>query len=107
MPVSLSFSYAKLTEAVEIFVNHEDDARQRLLAAEIPLTLISSEDLPEPYNKEWATLWSMLTDRGTSQDFSPFQYTVLQMRKKRAAQFIGEIWNMMAMLDSFIRRGPH
>ena len=104
MPVT--FTYAKLTEAVGVFVTHEDDARRRLLAAELPLSLISSESLPDSFQKEWTDLWSMLTARGACHDFTPFKCTVLRMRKKRAAHIIGEIWNMWAMLEAHVPRGP-
>jgi len=103
----LSFSYAKLTEAVGVFVVHEDDARRRLLSAELPLSLVSSDSLPEPYGKQWCKLWEMLTEKGERHDFTAFKHTVLRMRKKRAAQFIGEIWNMWSMLEPFVQRGPY
>lgn len=102
----LTFSYAKLTEAVGFFVTHEDDARRRLLAAELPLSLVASDGLPEPYAKQWSDLWSMLTARGPCHDFTPFKCTVLRMRKKRAAQFIASIWNMWSMLEAHVPRGP-
>lgn len=102
----LTFTYAKLTEAVGIFVTHEGDARQRLLAAELPLSLVSSESLPEPFAQQWSDLWSMLRAKGTCHEFTPFKCTVLQMRKKRAAQFITSIWNMQSMLEAHVPRGP-
>ena len=107
MPMPLSFTYAKLSEAVEIFVTHEDDARQRLLAAELPLCLVSSESLPNPFDEQWSRLWEMLTEKGKKQDYTAYRYTVIQMRKKRAAQFIAEIWTIKSMLESFVPRGPH
>ncbi len=106
MAMPLTFTYAKLTEAVGVFVTHEEDARRRLLAAELPLSLVSSDSLPEPYAKQWSELWFMLTAKGACHDFTPFKCTVLHMRKKRAAQFIGEIWNLWSMLDAHIPRGP-
>lgn len=48
----------------------------------------------------------MLRAKGPCHDFTPFKCTVLHMRKKRAAQFIGEIWNMWSMLEAHVPRGP-
>ena len=107
MAMPLSLSYAKMTEAIDVFVTHEGDARRRLLAAEISLSLVSSDSLPEPYAKEWSELWTLLTAKGACQDFTPFQCTVQRLRKKRAAQFIGAIWNIWVMLESHVPRGPY
>lgn len=102
MPIPLAYTYSKLSEAVGVFITHEDDARRRLLAAELPLSQVTADSLPPPFDGQWTALWALLTAKGPCNDFTAFKCTVLDMRKKRAAMFIEEIWTMKAMLEPYV-----